>query len=178
MKIFFKENKNFLTDRNKIFLENKLLNDNFPFFFQSNSVSKNQRDYFMSHIVLQRLEHSEDHKKSINTDIETYNETIDILKNFCDSIKEKPYFFTRIAYNMTFNCGFDKCEPHQDHGYDHKQIIIYLNESPAKTIICDNKKIVKQITPKLGKGICFGNLPHYQEFPKLGVRLVLVATFI
>ena len=56
--------------------------------------------------------------------------------------------------------------------------VIYLNNSLAKTVICSNEKIVKKITPETGKGICFNNLPHYQEFPKSGIRLVLVATFI
>ena len=59
-----------------------------------------------------------------------------------------------------------------------KQMIIYLNDSDAKTCIVNKGKIVKEITPKTGKGICFNNLPHYAEFPKSGARLVLVATFI
>ena len=178
MKLFFKQNKDFLTPDNKRFIEEKILDTNFPYFFQAGAVSRNQKDFFMSHVVLQRLEHSEDHRKAINTDLDTYHNTIDILRNFCDSIGEKPHFFTRAGYNITFNCGFDKCEPHQDHKYDHKQIIIYLNNSLAKTVICSNEKIVKKLTPETGKGICFNNLPHYQEFPKSGIRLVLVATFI
>ena len=62
---------------------------------------------------------------------------VDILNCFLISIKEKAYFFTRISLNLTFNNGFDKSEIHKDHDYDHKQIIIYLNDcdKKAKTVI-------------------------------------------
>ena len=178
MKLWFKQNTNFLSETDKKFIESNLLSKDFPFYFQAGAVSLAEKDFYLSHQVLKRLEHSEDHTKSINTDLKTYHSTLDILKNFSNSIGEKPYFFTRIGYNLTFNNGFDKCKPHQDHDYDHKQIIIYLNDSDAKTYILNKGKIVKEITPKAGKGICFNNSPHYAEFPKSGARLVLVATFI
>ena len=178
MKLWFKQNTNFLSETNKKFIETTVLNKDFPYYFQAGAVSLKQKDFYFSHKVLNRLEDSEDHSKAINTNITTYHSTLDILKNFTNSIGEKPNFFTRIGYNLTFNNGFDKCEPHQDHDYDHKQMIIYLNDSDAKTCIVNKGKIVKEITPKTGKGICFNNLPHYAEFPKSGARLVLVATFI
>ena len=45
-------------------------------------------------------------------------------------------------------------------------------------IVDDKDKIIKTITPQKYKGICFDSLPHYQIFPKHGLRLILVATFI
>ena len=178
MTLFFKESKGFLTHRNENFLTQTVLNVDFPFFLQGQAVSDNQKDFYLTHKVLNRLEQSDNHQRTINTDIEIYTHTLDILNNFCDSIGVKPYFYTRAGYNLTFNCGFDKCEPHQDHEYDHKQIIIYLNDSDATTCILDGKKVIKEIKPEQGKGICFNNVPHYQHYPKSGARLVLVATFI
>jgi hypothetical protein len=136
-------------------------------------------DSFLSHIILNRLENV-DIKNAINSAF--YDPTIDILNNFLNSKKLKKNFFTRIAYNLTFNNGIEQCAAHTDHDYNHNQIIIYLNDcldKQSKTVILNEKEeIIKEIYPEKYKGICFGSNPHYHFFPTKGMRVVLVATFI
>jgi hypothetical protein len=180
---YLKENKNFLSKENLDFIENIIFKEkNFSWYYQDQatftsdpSVTSN----FFSHTVLQRLD-KKDISEAINS--KYYRETVDILKNFLNSIEVKVNFFTRIAYNLTFNNGEEKCDIHSDHAFDHNQVIIYLNDcldKNSKTVVLDNnKQILKEIYPEKFKGICFGSNLHYHFFPKKGVRIVLVATFI
>ena len=175
-----KQSKDFLSKDNISFIENVLLKRNFPYYlsysFEQGLILKNQ---YLSHIVLRRIEEG-GVENAINSP-DVYEQTLDILNNFCNSINEKYEFFTRISYNLTFNNGEEKSHIHKDHDYPHKQIIIYLNDadSNSKTCILDNKeKVIKEIKPKKYTGVCFNDLKHYQIFPKSGFRLVLIATFI
>ena len=176
MKLFFKQKENFLTLENKKFIEEEVLGLEFPYFFQEGAVNAGDKDICFIHAVLKRLEHSNNHRNAINTNNTIYDSTLSILNNFCKSIGEKPNFYTRIAYNVTIPNKNKECKAHRDHIYDHKQIIIYLNESTGSTFIVD--KILKEIKHKKYKGICFNNLPHYQRYPEVGGRVVLVATYI
>jgi len=180
MTIFFKENNNFLSEKNIEFIEN--IPEKIPFFLQETAAytktGQSKKDSFFSHIIMNRIDSDLSFQELINSVF--YTDTIDILNNFCKSINEKPYFYTRICYNITFNNGFDLSEIHQDHNFNHKVIIIYLNECDknSKTCILKDEKIIKESYPKKFKGICFENLPHYIHFPKSGYRLALVATYI
>ena len=183
MKHYIKESKNFLTEKNINFIENVLLNGNFPLFFTNLTVYGESRpSNYLLHIVQNRIENttgSIPFHKLINSPF--YEDTIDILNNFCKSVNQKPFFFARITYNFTYNNGTDKVEIHQDHEYDHKQIVIYLNDADIEstTSILDKKnKLIKEISPIKYTGVCFENLPHFQKMPKYGHRFVLVATFI
>ena len=177
MSIYFKQSKNFMTENNIKFIEKTVLNDNFPYFFNSNTLT-NKDDAFFSHQVLQRLELSPNYTP-VNS--EAFAPTIDILNNFVNSISEKVNFYTRISYNMTFNNGYEKSGTHIDHEYPHKQIIIYLNDADkkSKTCIVDEKdKVIKSISPEKYKGICFDAQRHFNYNPTTKHRLILVATFI
>ena len=183
-KLKLKENNNFLTKNNIDFINNVVLNKDFPYFinYYDNREKidlSSTNNIFLSHTVQIRLEDC-NLKEAINSPY--YDATLDILNSFCKSINQKVNFFTRINYNLTFNNGKIKSHIHKDHdGFDHKQIIIYLNDcdKEATTCIVDNKnKLLKEITPEKYKGICFNSLKHYQKFPKIGHRVILVATFI
>ncbi len=185
MKLFFKEKQNFLTKENKKFIEEVVYGKNFPVFFQQGitllpgTINDRPKDVMFCHVVLKRLEQTQNLKDAINTDDLVYTNTLDILNNFCKKIGEKPNFYTRIAYNITIPNKNKTCGVHLDHEYNHKQIIIYLNDSSGDTFIVDkNNNVLKKIPYKAGKGVCFENLPHYQEYPKFGARIALVATFI
>ena len=90
MSIYFKQSKNFMTENNIKFIEKTVLNDNFPYFFNSNTLT-NKDDAFFSHQVLQRLELSPNYTP-VNS--EAFAPTIDILNNFVNSISEKVNFYT------------------------------------------------------------------------------------
>ena len=102
MKLFFKEKQNFLTKENKKFIEQVIYGKNFPVFFQEGTTLNDRpKDIMFCHVVLKRLEQTQNLKDAINTDDVVYTNTLDILNNFCKKIGEKPNFYTRIAYNIT-----------------------------------------------------------------------------
>jgi|TARA_Y100000015_G_C2379656_1_gene84327 hypothetical protein len=176
----YKEHSNFLSKESKDFIGNVVLGDNFPFYQipSSGSLGKQVKDGLLNHLVLPR---PEDRSLTENVTSQFYMPTVKILDEFLAAVKIKPYFYLRIAYNLTYNNGFDKSGPHTDHDYDHKQVIIYLNnieDKNSKTVLLKNNKIHKEIKPKQYKGICFGNLKHYNHNPKVGKRIVLIGTFI
>ena len=65
-----------------------------------------------------------------------------------------------------------KSPPHVDHLFDHKNLIIYLNDSSGDTFIGSERSTFKE-----DKAIFFSG-EHYHETPVEGRRIVLVATFI
>ena len=175
--MFFKESDNFLSKDNIFFIENVVLKDNFPFFISLDSV-KGDKANFLYHCLLKRPE-DRINEKDINSNF--FEETVDIVYSFFKKINIKHKKILRLAINFTYNNGFKKCPIHRDHEYKHRQLIIYLNnaEESSKTVILnDANKILKKITPKKYKGICFDDSPHYQFYPKFGNRVVLVCTFI
>lgn len=183
-KLELKEHSNFLTQRNLEFINQIVLSKDFPFFIQNFDPidEKNlykSKNIFLSHTVQKRLETCS-LKEAINSPY--YEESVDILNNFCKAINQKVMFYTRINYNLTFNNGNKQSHIHRDHdGFDHKQIIIYLNDCDKNATTCivnENEKLIKEIEPKKYKGICFNSLKHYQKFPKKNHRVILVATFI
>jgi len=85
----------------------------------------------------------------------------------------------RCALNLTFPQKVKNSEPHLDHSYEHKTLLIYLNDNDGDTVILDKKnKIWKKVKPKKYKGVCFPYRYHYQFYPKSGIRAVDVYTFI
>jgi|TARA_R110002020_G_scaffold348705_1_gene562260 hypothetical protein len=177
---FCKEHRSFLSSESKDFIDKVLLGDNFPFYQipSTGSLGKETKDDLLNHLVLPR---PEDRNITETITSQFHGPTIKVLDEFLKAIKIKPYFYLRIAYNLTYNNGFEKSGIHIDHDYDHKQVIIYINEvkdKKAKTVILDNDKVYKEIKPQQYKGVCFNNLKHYNYNPKVGKRIVLIGTFI
>jgi len=175
--MFFKEGNNFLTDKNKEFIEKTILNSSFPFYFNDRT-DKEEKAQFLTHILITRLE-TRSSKEHINSTF--YPDVLDIANSFFKKFNIKYKEIYRMAVNLTFNNDFKKCHIHTDHLFPHKQLIIYLNDTDtsSKTIILNEKdKIYKEITPKKYKGVCFDSLNHYFFYPKKGARVVLVTTFI
>ncbi len=177
-----KEHKNFLSPDNINFIENVMLNDNFPFYIKQsateNTKGKQNNESFLKHIILHNLE-TKRPSEAVNSDY--YEIALNMLQQFTKAIKQEVNFFTRMCFNITYANGMEKSGVHVDHKYPHKQIILYLNDcdKDAKTVIVDDKgKDSKIITPEKYKGVCFDGVPHYHYFPKKGLRLVLVGTFI
>jgi hypothetical protein len=173
--LFYLEKENFLNQKNIDFIENKILSYDFPYYLYKQSLScSNIKDNFFTHTVLKRKENKQD-TEIINSPF--YEDVVSIVKDF-----KYITTFYRIAINITFNNGFETCPIHTDHSFDHKQLIIYLNDvqdKDSKTVILDDDEqtILKEIVPKKYKAICFSNKPHFHYFPKKGIRVILVATF-
>ena len=175
------EDSNFLGEEHKKYIKDVILSEDFSWYHQNDTVDPNdfnvvtnKKTYFC-HTVLRRLE---DRKIG-----ETYNSPhapfcIDVLNKFCSKNNIKYKEILRIAFNLTYNCGYEKCDVHEDHEYDHCQLLVYLNNfnKDLKTVVQNDKEEIK-IKPDLYKGIFFDNKPHYHYFPKQGVRVVMITTF-
>ena len=178
------ESNNFLTQRNKDFIDHVYDDRQVPFYITPSTASKKNKkgrfiykrnDITLCHVLLNRKEHRRDGEYS-NSSI--LPEAINILDNFTkkNNIEYKEVF--RAALNYTYNNGHEYGGFHVDHSYDHYQLIVYLNDCDPKsvTLIKDKNKIIK-IKPKKYKGVMFKNVPHNMKFPEKGERLILVITF-
>lgn len=167
------ENKNFLSKDSKNFINNRILNSDFPLYYSKSH--HNSNDYCLSHVILKRPE--ERNHNQFNSDF--YPGFIKILNEF--SIKENIEIkeLCRIAVNLTFNIGVKNSPKHRDHDFDYKQIIVYLNDCDknSHTVLLKNNKIYKKIIPEKYKGVYFGNCIHYQTYPKSGSRVAAIFTF-
>jgi hypothetical protein len=169
------EDSNFLSKFQKKHIENVILGNNFPFYYTYTNGPINDHP-FLAHIILQRPEF-----RNYNDFNSTHHKFfIEIFKSFCDKNNIKYSKFFRIAVNLTFKLKQKKSEIHVDHSFEHKQLIIYLNDcdQSAKTILLKNNKIYKKIKPKKYKGVCFDKCKHYMLYPKTNARVVVVYTFI
>jgi|TARA_R110002020_G_scaffold96672_1_gene231196 hypothetical protein len=187
MSSLIKEGKNFLTKEHKKTIQ-KLLEQNQLSFYMGPAFEQGTNYPYLSHTVLKRPEDrtaddmtypskytKENQFNSIHADI-----FLEILFAFCDKYKIKINKVFRINVNLTFNIGTKKCPSHVDHEFDHKQLIIYLNDcdKDAKTIMLDeNNKISHEITPEKYKGVLFDNCKHYLIYPKKGARIIAIYTF-
>ena len=173
----FVEDDSFLTEENKSFINNVVLNNNFPYYIEPHGVGKDNK-YFLCHVVLKR---KEERQKSETFNSNFYMDFLYIIDSFFKKHKIKVKELLRIAVNYSFNNTHEKSMIHTDHDFKHNQLLICLNDPEDKnsnTVILNNKnKIFKSIAPKQYKGICFSGVPHYVYYPKFGNRIMLVCTF-
>lgn len=174
--MFYKEINNFLTKQNIDFIEKLILTNDFPYFIYDSPVEKEKSPY-LSHVVVRR---PEDKNPGINSP--HYMECVKIILSALSAADVQTKNILRIAINLTYNNGMEKCKIHEDHDYPHKQLLLCLNDpldKNSKTIILDDDKetILKEVIPKKYTGIIFDNKPHYHFYPKQGHRIMFVATF-
>ena len=171
--MFLIEDKKFLSEKEKYHIDSRITNYDFPWFYQKINVYA-KPDPFLSHTVVKRIEYREGEEFSNSTETDF---CINVLNLFCKKHNIKYNKILRIAFNLTFNNGSVKSGVHVDHEFDHKQLIVYLNDcdKTSYTVIKDKKEI--KIKPEKFKGVCFESKPHYQFFPKKQERVILVITF-
>ena len=167
------ENKNFLSKDSKNFINNVILNSEFPLYYSLSHY--NTKYYYLSHVVLKRPEQR--NHNQFNS--EFYPQFIKILDEFRMKENIKIKELCRIAVNLTFNIGVKDSPKHVDHNFDHKQLIVYLNDCDknSHTVLLKNNKIYKKIIPEKYKGAYFGKCVHYQTYPKSGSRVAIIYTF-
>jgi len=171
------ESKNFLSIKNKKFIDDILHSKEIPFYFYDNTGTGVKSDFVFSHVLINRYEDRE------NNNVPFYNsklaeDAIEILNNFCEKNNIKYSEILRAAINFNVVNNKEKCGWHKDHDFEHKQLIIYLNDADpnSATLLKINNKIIK-IKPEKYKGVCFNNVKHALFFPKKGYRVVLIVTF-
>jgi len=174
----FIEDKNFLTDNDKKYIHENILNLNtLPLYWNDRTgPAPTDNQPFLSHVLIAR---DRNEKISPHTDF-----FINVLNTFCKKNKIKIEKIFRGCINLTFtlasNIKNTKGIIHKDHNFPHKQFILYLNNSDGRTILLKNKKPWKKIKPHMFKAICFDGLnEHYAETPlKNQKRIIVVMTFI
>lgn len=177
--MFLVKDDNFLRDEQKLFINNIFLSSNFSYYLNHNSVPGDNNKY-LSHTMIKRPEDKKHGDPFLNS--EYADQVIDIFKTFLIKNKIDCQEILRCAVNLTFKTMNNSCPIHNDHDYEHKQLLIYLNDcvdKTAKTVLLDDKgkKILHKITPKQYTGVCFNSCPHYMIYPKKDIRVVLVYTF-
>jgi hypothetical protein len=192
-KLFYKEEKNFLTKKELKVINEYILGDNFPWFFQKCATT--EKFPFFSHGLYSRYDVFKE-EPTENSKITSFFKPI--IHRFCKKQNINIKKIARGCLNLSYYRGiYLSGDPHVDHEYDHKVLMIYLNDSSGDTLIYDkintsNKcvipleeiktpmKIIKKIKPEQGKVVCWdGNYFHAASFCKPSeIRAVLVITFI
>ena len=168
---------NFLSDKSIHFIENWILTEKCPFYVQPHAVEGDNVKNLV-HVVLSRPELREkDYKPHIY-----HSYFIDILSDFCSKHNIKFNEILRICINILYYNGVrDESPVHTDHDFDHKQLLIYLNDpldKESKTVLLDdNNNVYREVCPEKYKGVMFSKMPHYAIYPKVGERYLLVFTF-
>lgn len=173
------EDYDFLKQDQKDFVKEVVLQPFFPYFYTPYTVEKGDGLGVLNHILIKRPEDREQNETQFNSDFS--KQFVDIFNTFCEKNNIEYKEILRACVNLTYWNGLDKCETHTDHNYDHKQLLIYLNNpiyANSFTVICDeNNNKIKSIKPKQFLGVCWGGNPHYHYFPKEGARIVAIYTF-
>jgi hypothetical protein len=192
--MFYKETKNILTKEELDTVNNGILGNDFPWYYQK--LSTTEKFPFFSHGLIQRYDHLKEEPKS-NSDVLSF--FTNIFKRFCEQHKIKVKKVTRGCMNLVqYRGDYKTTDPHVDHEFNHKVFMLYLNDSDGDTKIYKDVykkiykgncvkdidkyelKILKEITPEQGKAVCWdGKYYHAASFPKPGTRrIVVVFTFI
>jgi hypothetical protein len=164
--------KNIFNKKQKQFVSNLFENEINPFYLATYAVTKGDQGYHFVHHAI--------HRDRLNVDNSELAQPL--RKLFSELAPKLKISYTKIyrcALNITFYNGFvNRCLPHEDHPFDHKQILIYLNDSDGETVILDKKgkKEIKKIKPEAYKILVMDRRDHYQFFPSKGIRKVLIYT--
>lgn len=190
--------EDFLTEEESQLVDNEILSNNFPWYFQGYSTSN--KFPFYSHVIVPRCEEDE-----INPSNSTlYDFFLPIIDRFREKHSMEKTPILRMCLNASSSDPRDIIYPHTDihvdHHFSHKAVILYLNDDfeDGNTILfaryyCEgletnydldkyNKEefpILAQIQPKKNKLICFdGRIFHAAGWTKNNKRRVaLITTF-
>ena len=113
--MFFIEDKFLLDEKEKEYIDNLIVDSYFPYYYQSTAVDDDHYP-FLCH-TLKFTDKDTNHSSQTEKFLE-------ILDKFCK--KHEIYYDTvyRVAINLTYNNGQEKCFPHVDHPEYHKQLMI------------------------------------------------------
>jgi|TARA_X000001388_G_scaffold57091_1_gene42320 hypothetical protein len=166
---------NFLTQKNKEYIDQVILGDNFPYYLQLAITSKDKKEQtVLGHCVLRR---KEERSTGEYWNSEHHPYFIDMFNNFTEKHNIEYNEILRCSVYLTFKSTQESCDVHNDHHFPHKQLIIYCNDCDihaVTTLLGDETEI---ISPKKYRGVCFDGVPHFLTYPKQDYRIVIVYTF-
>jgi len=176
------EDKDFLTDAQKDFIDNVVTStdtDIFPYYVRTKPTN-NGSMVGLFHRVMEPDFNS-------TTKSAYYDEFEDILETFCSKHSIRYSMMIRCAVNLVFNDGSDESAVHTDHDCDHKSLIVYLNDpldaNSHTHVFDDRNNMIHSCNPEKNKALYFAkddNTPvkHGVTMPQTGHRYTLIFTFI
>lgn len=161
-------------------LKKIIFSDEFPWCVSSNTYGNHKKDYFI-HVVLKRPEYDPEYESYPQLVVSNYlNLVHKILYQIFKHNNLEVNFILRIGINLNINYGGGlACDPHVDHNFPHKNLLIYLNQSSGPTVVINSgNKTEEYFHPQEDVIIAFEG-EHYHYQPNVGEkRVVLVATYI
>lgn len=197
----FHEVNNFLTEEEMEVVDNNILSDEFPWFYQNAATTSNFP--FLSHVVYAReTNENDDYLPLSNSPLASL--VGPMVTRYCNTYLNRPLKqIYRSCLNLSngWNLDYPFMEPHIDHTFDHYNLIVYLNDfngPGGETLLfdkylCDemNKghynvdeynqlSVLERIQPEKNKAVCFsGKIFHSMaNFQSNERRVILVTTFI
>lgn len=172
------EVKNFLMGDEISFIDSEILSDHVPWHYDK--ISTSERFPFFKHTIITRAE-TESSVTEIVSPLHDFFTNIQI--RFCETYDINIKKIYRQCLNLTFPCeDFEHGDPHVDHNFKHKNMIIYLNDDyeMGETLFFNKHgKIIGEVKPEKGKIVCFdGSIFHSIKWIPKGRRIVFVSTFI
>ncbi len=160
--------KNVLNKKQKDFLNNIFKNQEHPFYLFNRP---DNTSYFIHNAIRRQ-----------NPDLD--NSTLApvlrlLLSQIAPKLNIKYTKIFRCAINVSFyNGGLNRCETHDDHFFNYRQVLIYLNDADGDTVLLNKKgtKELKRISPEAYKILITDKRLHYHFFPTKGIRKVLIYT--
>ena len=178
------ELKNPLTEDYKN-LKNLVLSNKFPWYYCDKTVYGTDEDdmSMFYHCLLGRPVHEIDGEKvpALPRSASSYfEEFYYIFKNILDFNNIDFEVIYRMNINLTLYSKLEQSIPHVDGNFQHKVVIVYLNNfTKGRTIVLGEDKQKFYSNPKEDSVIMFdGAFTHYQECPDIEEkRLVMVVNF-
>ncbi len=161
----------FLREEDNNYIENKLVSDEFPWFFTHKTTENPKKSFFATDISL--FQHTFYHEGELNS---THRDIIDIFRT---SFIKNDIDFDRYIKRMLANLVLPKLEIrhtpfHTDQKVDHMVAIYYVNAVGGKTVFKEGHKVV----PQRNKCIVFdGSREHCHHLPLYKSRLVFNFNF-
>lgn len=175
------EDENFLTKEEKEHIDNVF--SKIPFYYQKYIGTYRRDAPVLIHNLVARVDAPE-FKNKIDRNLSNHTAFfLSILLRFTKQYNLEFNKILRGVINITSKIQYDKTIVHVDHEKDtpHSIFMMYFGEDVHGNLNVyeeDRKTLIKSITPKNYKIVCFGdNVPHQFEYPKHGMRRSLVFTF-
>ena len=162
--------------QNYLEFKDHINSQDFPWYYNAISTpnlkqSGHENTPFYGHTFIRRPE-DDDCKYS-----RSYSSSVDWVANVLLTILNANSIKINTFLRINANCTHPQKQvvnsiPHQDHYYDHTNMIVYLTDAGGETIVEG-----EEYDPKEDDVIIFQG-EHYMRTPKKNRRIILVATFI
>ena len=178
--MFYKKIQSVLSESELEVIDNKILSNNFSWFYQETSIPKNKKYHsfsypFLCHNLMLRANSKNREPGIVNS--EYFNLFHTIFKRHCPEHE----FLLRMSLNLTFHHDREHGDIHVDHHFEHNNFIVYLNSfTNGSTFLFDDKhNKVGEIPSERNTGCIFPGSLHAQGFCNMGeTRLILIATYV